>query len=104
VNLIEAKKIVGNQPTWALKNMVKALNMLPWLNTAEDELRLKAAKESSQIKKVNLRKKFKDVNDVLENATDEEFRVIHARLGNENPASAGWLLLKRIESKGYAPL
>jgi hypothetical protein len=31
----EAKKIVGNQPTWALKNMVKALNMLPWLNTAE---------------------------------------------------------------------
>ena len=44
VNLIEAKKIVGNQPTWALKNMVKALNMLPWLNTAEDELRLKAAK------------------------------------------------------------
>ena len=41
----EAKKIVGNQPTWALKNMVKALKMLPWLNTAEDELRLKAAKE-----------------------------------------------------------
>ena len=62
----------------------------------------KSGKGSSQIKKV--RKKFKDVNDVLENATDEEFRVIHARLGNENPASAGWLLLKRIESKGYAPL
>ena len=44
VNLIEAKKIVGNQPTWALKNMVKALQMLPWRNTAEDELRLKAAR------------------------------------------------------------
>lgn len=40
----QAKKIVGNQPTWALKNMVKALNMLPWLNTAEDEERLVAAK------------------------------------------------------------
>ena len=40
----EAKKIVGNQPTWALKNMVKALQMLPWRNTAEDELRLKAAR------------------------------------------------------------
>ena len=40
----EAKKIVGNQPSWALKNMVKALTMLPWLNTAEDELRLEAAK------------------------------------------------------------
>ena len=44
MNLTEAKKIVGNQPTWALKNMVKALQMLPWRNTAEDELRLKAAR------------------------------------------------------------
>ena len=44
MNLIEAKKIVGNQPTWALKNMVKALQMLPWRNTTEDELRLQAAK------------------------------------------------------------
>ena len=40
----EAKKIVGNPPTWALKNRVKALNMLPWLNTAEDLERLAAAK------------------------------------------------------------
>ena len=44
MNLIEAKKIVGNQPTWALQNMIKALNMLPWLNTAEDKERLVAAK------------------------------------------------------------
>ena len=44
MNLIEAKKIVGNQPTWALQNMVKALKMLPWRNTAEDEQRLIAAK------------------------------------------------------------
>jgi hypothetical protein len=44
MTLEEAKKIVGNQPTWALKNMVKALNMLPWLNTAEDKERLVAAK------------------------------------------------------------
>jgi hypothetical protein len=44
MNLIEAKKIVGNQPTWALKNMVKALKMLPAMNTAEDELNLQAAK------------------------------------------------------------
>jgi hypothetical protein len=40
----EAKKIVGNQPTWALKNMVKALNMMTWLNTPEDKRRLEAAK------------------------------------------------------------
>ena len=39
----EAKEIVGNQPTWALKNMVKALKMLPLMNTAQDEQRLAAA-------------------------------------------------------------
>jgi hypothetical protein len=44
MTLEQAKKIVGNQPTWALKNMVKALQMLPRLNTAEDEIRLIAAK------------------------------------------------------------
>lgn len=44
LTLIEAKKIVGNQATSHLKNMVKALNMLPLLNTKEDWLRLEAAK------------------------------------------------------------
>jgi hypothetical protein len=44
MNLIEAKKIVGNQPAWALKNMVKALNMMTWKNTPEDWQRLEAAK------------------------------------------------------------
>ena len=40
----EARRIVGNQPTWALKNMVKALNVLTWMNTEEDKRRLAAAK------------------------------------------------------------
>jgi len=44
MTLQEARSIVGNQPAWALKNMVKALNMCPWLNTKEDEKRLQAAK------------------------------------------------------------
>lgn len=44
MTLDEAKRLVGNQPTWALKNMVKALNMLTWMNTAEDIQRLEAAK------------------------------------------------------------
>lgn len=43
MTLEEAKEIVGNQPTWALKNMVKALKMLPLMNTAQDEQRLAAA-------------------------------------------------------------
>ena len=41
----EAKKIVGDQPAWALKNMVKALRFLPsHLHTPEENLRLQAAK------------------------------------------------------------
>lgn len=44
VTLNEARELVGNQPTWALKNMVKALKMLPLMNTGEDEKRLAAAK------------------------------------------------------------
>lgn len=40
----EAWKIVGNQPSYALWNMIKALGMLPALNTPEESERLKAAK------------------------------------------------------------
>jgi len=40
----EAKKIIGNQPRWAIKNMVKALNIHPWLNTPEENERLAAGK------------------------------------------------------------
>lgn len=39
----QAKQIVGNQPIFAIKNMVKALRMARWLNTKEDEQRLAAA-------------------------------------------------------------
>lgn len=44
MTLDEARELVGNQPTWALKNMVKALSMMTWRNTGEDEKRLAAAK------------------------------------------------------------
>jgi|TARA_R110002126_G_scaffold121737_1_gene263262 hypothetical protein len=40
----QAWKIVGNQPKWALKNMIHALNLLPALNTPDDDQRLIAAK------------------------------------------------------------
>ncbi len=43
MTLEEAKKIVGNQPAFGLRNMVVALKLLPYLNTAEDNLRLEAA-------------------------------------------------------------
>lgn len=42
--LRKAYKVVGNQPTWALKHMVRALSSLSWLNTPEDKARLAAAK------------------------------------------------------------
>jgi hypothetical protein len=45
----EAKKIVGNQPKWALQNMVKALSMFGgYMNTPEENLRLQAAKRVLQ--------------------------------------------------------
>ena len=40
----EAKQIVGNQPSWALRNMIKALSMLTFFNTPEDDRRKVAAK------------------------------------------------------------
>ena len=43
MNLIEAKKIVGNQPVWAIRNMHTALRMLRRLNTPAEEQRLAAA-------------------------------------------------------------
>lgn len=44
MSIIEAKKMVGNQSKWALKKMVKALSMHPWLNDDNDKQRLEAAK------------------------------------------------------------
>ena len=44
MTLEKAKKIVGNQPRWAIKNMVKALSMLSLLNTPEENERLAAGK------------------------------------------------------------
>jgi hypothetical protein len=44
MNYAEAKKIVGNQPTFALKNMVVALSTMQFLNTPAENLRLEAAK------------------------------------------------------------
>jgi len=43
MTLEEARKIVGNTPTYALRNMVKALKLHQWLNTEDDWKRLKAA-------------------------------------------------------------
>ena len=40
----QAWKIIGNQPKWAIKNMVKALSMHSYLNTNEENLRLTAGK------------------------------------------------------------
>jgi len=42
--LRHAYSIVGNQPRWALKNMVSALSGLTQLNTAEDNRRLQAGR------------------------------------------------------------
>jgi len=43
MDMDRAKQLIGNQDNHSLKMMVKALNMLPALNTPEDEERLAAA-------------------------------------------------------------
>lgn len=44
MTLNEAQKIIGNQPLWAVRNMEKALSLIPWLNTEEEGRRLQAAR------------------------------------------------------------
>ena len=40
----EAWSIVGNQPRWAIKNMVRALSMFTAIHTPQEKTRLEAAK------------------------------------------------------------
>lgn len=40
----QAKKIIGKQPAWAIRNMIKALSLHRWLNTEQEVERLQAAK------------------------------------------------------------
>ena len=44
MNKIEAWKIIGNSSKGPIRNMVKALSMHSWSNTAEENLRLEAGK------------------------------------------------------------
>jgi len=55
MNLEEAKNIVGNQDSVSLRNMIKALEMLPLLNTAEDDQRLIAGKIVLKARNKNLK-------------------------------------------------
>jgi len=42
MNIKRAKEILGDRTTWELRNMRKTLNFCSLLNTAEENLRLKA--------------------------------------------------------------
>jgi|TARA_R110002020_G_scaffold284248_1_gene499856 hypothetical protein len=44
MTLEQAQRIVGKQPRWAIKNMVFALQLAPWLNTEIENERLQAGK------------------------------------------------------------
>jgi hypothetical protein len=43
---------VKSQPTFALKNMIKALSMHSWLNTEEEKERLLLAKEELKKRRI----------------------------------------------------
>ena len=44
MNLKQANEILGDRATWELRNMKKALEMLPMLNSDEENERLEAVK------------------------------------------------------------
>lgn len=44
MNKDEACRIIGNQPAYAVRNMIRALESIPFLNTDEDNRRLEAAR------------------------------------------------------------
>ena len=48
--MARARRITGNQPKWALKNMITALSMLPATNTVEENQRLAAARHIRGLK------------------------------------------------------
>ena len=64
MDIYEAKKIVGNQPKWAIKNMVKALSIHSWRNTEAEKRRLQAGKI--------ILKKVKKWNGIIEELCDEK--------------------------------
>lgn len=48
--MARARSITGNQPKWALKNMITALSLMPRLNTVEENQRLVAARHIRGLK------------------------------------------------------
>ncbi len=53
----EARKILGNQPKWALRNCCKALQMCSLMNTPEEWDRLRALKALGYRVRVNIPEK-----------------------------------------------
>jgi len=54
MDIREARERVGNQPHYALINMKKALEMLPWRNSEEDKKNLEAVKMVLKANRKNL--------------------------------------------------
>ena len=40
----------GTRPTWELRNMVRALSLMPWLNTPEDKARKSEAERELKLR------------------------------------------------------
>jgi hypothetical protein len=45
------RTIIQGQPSWALKNMIKALSIMELLNTPGENMRLKLAKQELRSRK-----------------------------------------------------
>ena len=48
--MIAKGRPMGTRASWELQNMIRALHMLPWLNTADDTARLAEAEREMRIR------------------------------------------------------
>jgi hypothetical protein len=57
----------------------------------------------SKKRKVRVKKReFKNIHDLIENATDDEFSKAYGRLVQQNKLpEAGWMVQERIRLRGY---
>jgi len=60
MNKLEAEKIVGNQPQYALRNMQRALESLPFMNDASEWKRLEACYTLRNVPKARRVKLYKE--------------------------------------------
>ncbi len=61
----QARKILGNQSKYSLRNMAKALQMHPWLNMPDDWIRLCALKSLGYRVTITIPESYQDISNAM---------------------------------------